>query len=54
MEGDKKFVYVTISNIYAAYGEWGGVCAVREVMRQKSVKKEVGCSWIDIDSVVTS
>lgn len=47
LEGDKEFVYVMMSNIYATYGEWGGVSVVREVMRQRSVRKEVGCSWIE-------
>ncbi|KAF7138733.1 hypothetical protein RHSIM_Rhsim07G0109600 [Rhododendron simsii] len=47
LEGDKGFVYVMMSNIYATYGEWGGVSAVREVMRQRSMRKEVGFSWIE-------
>ncbi|XP_058223481.1 putative pentatricopeptide repeat-containing protein At5g47460 [Rhododendron vialii] len=47
LEGDKEFVYVMMSNIYATYGEWGGVSVVREVMRQRNVRKEVGCSWIE-------
>ncbi|KAI8546589.1 hypothetical protein RHMOL_Rhmol07G0130700 [Rhododendron molle] len=47
LEGDKEFVYVMMSNIYASYGEWGGVSVVREVMRQRSVRKEVGYSWIE-------
>ncbi|KAH7862704.1 hypothetical protein Vadar_008395 [Vaccinium darrowii] len=53
LEGDKEFVYVMMSNMYAAYGEWDDVSMVREVMRQRSVRKEVGCSWIEIDNMVT-
>ncbi|KAF5957392.1 hypothetical protein HYC85_004617 [Camellia sinensis] len=54
LEGNKEFVYVMLSNIYASYGKWSEVSVVRELMRRRSVRKEVGCSWIEIDNVVTT
>lgn len=53
LEGDKEFVYIMMSNIYAAYGKWGDVSMVRELMRQRGVRKEVGCSWIELDNKVS-
>ncbi|KAK2974993.1 hypothetical protein RJ640_012859 [Escallonia rubra] len=49
LEGDDEFVYVSMSNIYAQYGKWGDVGAVRKLMRARRVKKEVGCSWIEVE-----
>lgn len=40
--------YVMLSNIYANAGQWEGVMMVREMMEKRGVKKEVGCSWIQI------
>ncbi|XP_058185409.1 pentatricopeptide repeat-containing protein At3g14330 [Rhododendron vialii] len=40
--------YVMLSNIYANAGLWEGVKIVREMMEKRGVKKEVGCSWIEI------
>jgi len=53
LEGDKEFIYIMMSNIYAAYGKWGDVSMVRELMRQRGVRKEVGCSWIELDNKVS-
>lgn len=39
--------FVTLSNIYAADGEWEEVEYVRKVMKQRKVLKKPGCSWID-------
>ncbi|XAR54945.1 hypothetical protein NMG60_11030292 [Bertholletia excelsa] len=52
LEGDKEFVYVMMSNIYASCGKWGDVSSVRELMRKRRVRKEVGCSWIEIENTV--
>lgn len=40
--------YVMLSNIYAKEGNWEGVWMVREMMQNKRIKKEAGCSWIQI------
>ncbi|XP_057544327.1 pentatricopeptide repeat-containing protein At2g13600 [Amaranthus tricolor] len=44
--------YVLLSNIYAELGRWAGVTWVRNLMIQKGVVKQPGCSWIDIQSHV--
>ncbi|XP_058074475.1 pentatricopeptide repeat-containing protein At4g32430, mitochondrial [Magnolia sinica] len=41
-------VYVLMSNIYAEKGEWEKVAKIRKGMRERGVKKEVGCSWVDM------
>ncbi|XP_028070373.1 pentatricopeptide repeat-containing protein At3g14330 [Camellia sinensis] len=40
--------YVLLSNIYANAGLWEGVKMVRDVMEKRGIKKEAGCSWIQI------
>lgn len=45
-------VYVQLSHMYAAAGMWENVAKVRKVMEYRGVKKEQGCSWIQIDRKV--
>ncbi|KAI4307683.1 hypothetical protein L6164_030845 [Bauhinia variegata] len=40
--------YVMLSNIYANAGMWEGVKKVREMMVTRGMKKEAGCSWIQM------
>lgn len=40
--------YILLSNIYADAGMWGEVSRMRMKMRQNGLKKEPGCSWIEI------
>ncbi|XP_062026449.1 pentatricopeptide repeat-containing protein At1g25360-like [Rosa rugosa] len=44
--------YVLLSNLYAALGHWDDVAKVRTLMRERGVKKEPGCSWIDVENMV--
>ncbi|CAN6463733.1 unnamed protein product [Victoria cruziana] len=44
--------YVLLSNMYAAVGKWGEVARVRQVMKDRGVKKEPGCSWVDVENQV--
>ena len=37
-----------LSNIYASVGLWEGVNMVREMMEKRGIKKEAGCSWIQV------
>nr|KYP41741.1 Pentatricopeptide repeat-containing protein At3g14330 family [Cajanus cajan] len=40
--------YVMLSNIYANAGMWEDVKRVREMMTMMGIKKDAGCSWIQI------
>lgn len=44
--------YVILSNIYAAAGRWEDVVRVRELMKEKTVMKEPGRSWINLDRII--
>ncbi|KAL5563178.1 hypothetical protein UlMin_032925 [Ulmus minor] len=48
LEPDNAGNYVMLSNIYANVGMWEGVKMVREMMENRGIKKEVGCSWVQI------
>ncbi|XP_009764432.1 pentatricopeptide repeat-containing protein At3g14330-like [Nicotiana sylvestris] len=48
MEPNNCGNYVILSNIYANAGLWEGVKKVREMMENKGIKKEAGCSWIQV------
>lgn len=48
IEPKHPVTYVMLSKIYTNAGLWQGVKMVREMMEKCSVKKEVGCSWIQI------
>ncbi|PQQ15878.1 pentatricopeptide repeat-containing protein [Prunus yedoensis var. nudiflora] len=40
--------YVTLSNAYALNGEWETAHDLRSEMRRTGVRKEPGCSWVEI------
>ncbi|CBI29241.3 unnamed protein product, partial [Vitis vinifera] len=44
--------YVALSNIYASLGNWEGVAKVRLMMKEMDVRKDPGCSWIELDGVI--
>lgn len=46
--------HVLLSNMYADEGKWDTIDKVRKQMREKGLKKETGCSWIDISGYVSS
>ncbi|XP_057853249.2 pentatricopeptide repeat-containing protein At3g24000, mitochondrial [Cryptomeria japonica] len=52
LEPDDAAAYVLLSNIYATAGQWDDVANVRKAMKQKGVKKDPGCSWIEIKNKV--
>jgi pentatricopeptide repeat protein len=44
--------YVLLSNIYAKTGKWDRVSGLRKVMRDSGLKKEPGCSSIEVNGIV--
>jgi pentatricopeptide repeat protein len=44
--------YVLLSNVYAATGRWDCIEKVRNMMRERGVKKTPGCSWVEINKQV--
>ncbi|KAI5339578.1 PREDICTED: pentatricopeptide [Prunus dulcis] len=40
--------YVMLSNVYANAGMWTDVNRVRELMKHRGIKKDAGCSWVQI------
>jgi pentatricopeptide repeat protein len=46
--------YVVLSNIYAAAGKWDDIEKVRKMMKDRSIKKMPGCSWIEVNKRVHS
>lgn len=44
--------YVLLSNIYASKGLWKEVDRVRDSMKSMGVRKNPGCSWIEIKNTV--
>ncbi|XP_010036081.1 pentatricopeptide repeat-containing protein At3g22150, chloroplastic [Eucalyptus grandis] len=43
---------VLLSNLHAEEGNWESVDRLRGEMREKGLRKEVGCSWIDIAGTI--
>eukprot|EP01018_Ginkgo_biloba_P034623 Gb_37261 [translate_table: standard] len=41
--------YVVLSNIYATAGRWDDIEKVRKMMKDRRVKKNPGCSWIEVN-----
>jgi hypothetical protein len=54
LEPHDSSTYVLMSNIYAAAGRWDDVAKVRKMMKDKGVKKDPGCSWIEVRDKVHS
>lgn len=40
---------VLMSNLYSALGKWGQKTEARKILRELEVKKDPGCSWIEIN-----
>jgi len=40
--------YVLLSNVYGTAGMWGEVAKIRSLMKNYKLKKEPGCSWIQV------
>uniref|UniRef100_A0A0A9GQ71 DYW domain-containing protein n=1 Tax=Arundo donax TaxID=35708 RepID=A0A0A9GQ71_ARUDO len=44
--------YILLSNTYSAAGRWVDAARVRKLMHDRGVKKEPGCSWIEVGNNV--
>ena len=44
--------YILLSNIYASQRKWNDVERVRRLMRLRGVSKDLGCSWVELNSRV--
>ncbi|KAJ0052748.1 hypothetical protein Pint_01595 [Pistacia integerrima] len=44
--------YVGLSNMYASSGNWEGVAELRLKMKQMDIRKDPGCSWIELDGMI--
>ncbi|KDP20037.1 hypothetical protein JCGZ_05806 [Jatropha curcas] len=54
LEPKKAENYVLLSNLYARWGRWDDVRKVRQVMKDIGLKKDAGCSWIELGGNVYS
>lgn len=50
LDPEDSSVYILLSNVYAESGKWVDVSRTRRLMRQGRLKKEPGCSWIEVQS----
>lgn len=44
--------YVALSNMYASLGNWEAVTGVRLMMKEMDIRKDPGCSWIELDGII--
>lgn len=52
LEPGEDAAYILLANIYSAAGRWDDRANLRKLMREKGLKKEPGCSWIDVKNKV--
>ncbi|GLT73992.1 hypothetical protein SLA2020_458140 [Shorea laevis] len=52
--GADDYVYVMMSNIFAYHGKWKEMSLLRKFMRDKGVRKETGCSWIEVENAMSN
>ncbi|CAL5029150.1 unnamed protein product [Urochloa decumbens] len=52
MDGDNPANYVMLSNVFAEAGQWRACHQVRDAMRRRGLKKQGGCSWVELDKEV--
>ncbi|XAR61157.1 hypothetical protein NMG60_11034784 [Bertholletia excelsa] len=52
LDPDNPGYYVLVSNVFAAVGRWEDVAEVRMRMKEKGLKKDPACSWIEVGNKV--
>uniref|UniRef100_A0ACD5ZNW9 Uncharacterized protein n=1 Tax=Avena sativa TaxID=4498 RepID=A0ACD5ZNW9_AVESA len=51
-EPDNAGTYTLLSNIYASAGKWKEAAKIRSEMNDRGLKKQPGCSWIELANKV--
>ncbi|XP_022964728.1 pentatricopeptide repeat-containing protein At2g27610 isoform X2 [Cucurbita moschata] len=54
LQPNDSAAYVLLSNIHAVAGNWQERAKVRKLMDERKVKKEAGCSWIEVKNRIFS
>ncbi|WCJ30606.1 Tetratricopeptide repeat (TPR)-like superfamily protein [Euphorbia peplus] len=49
IEADNIGNYVVLSNLFAADSRWDEVVELRKQMKTRDLKKQAGCSWIEVE-----
>ncbi|CAD6219387.1 unnamed protein product [Miscanthus lutarioriparius] len=44
--------HVQLANLYGSIGCWDDVARVRKVMKERGLKTNIGCSWIEVGNKV--
>ncbi|KDP39592.1 hypothetical protein JCGZ_02612 [Jatropha curcas] len=52
LDSDDPGYYILASNVYAALGRWDEVRMIRKSIKARGLKKDPGCSWIEIKNRV--
>lgn len=52
LEPNNSGPYILLSNIYATKGRWRDAAELRNNMRERSVSKSPGCSWLEVEKKV--
>ncbi|KAI3686588.1 hypothetical protein L1987_80268 [Smallanthus sonchifolius] len=52
LDPNKAENYVLSSNLFASFSKWDDVRIMRERMKKLGLKKDVGCSWIELEGKV--
>ncbi|KAG8381671.1 hypothetical protein BUALT_Bualt06G0145800 [Buddleja alternifolia] len=52
IEPQNHGAYILLSNVYANSGKWDKVSELRKVMRDVGLKKEPGCSSVEVNGIV--
>ncbi|XP_037411007.1 pentatricopeptide repeat-containing protein At3g02330, mitochondrial-like isoform X2 [Triticum dicoccoides] len=50
LDPEDSSVYILLSNVYAESGKWADVSRTRRLMKHGRLKKEPGCSWIEVQN----
>uniref|UniRef100_A0A0D9UXF3 DYW domain-containing protein n=1 Tax=Leersia perrieri TaxID=77586 RepID=A0A0D9UXF3_9ORYZ len=52
LDPDNSTAYILLSNMYAKSNRWKDVQRIRQVIMEKGIKKEPGCSMIEMNGII--